>query len=157
MRVMLTRAVIAGLLRHPSRIAVHSEALARIADTDPRIDVLLDIADADPPLESEKLTTILAGNGLTAPAPDDFARIRYPFVVDGTDPAVAAEALEAAIVILAEEPALDAAIEAATARLDFDEQQRLLKRKLEFNTRLRQMAGARAVSPSGEAPNTMAE
>ena len=59
--------------------------------------------------------------------------------------------------ILAEEPALDAAIEAATARLDFDKQQRLLKRKLEFNARLRQMAGARAASSSGEAPNTMAE
>lgn len=157
MRAMLTRAVIAGLVRHPSQIAVHSEALARIADVDQRIDVLLDIADAGPPLESEKVATILADKGLTAPTSDDFARIRYPFVVDGTDPAVAAEALEAAIVILAEEPALDAAIEAATAQLDFDEQQRLLKRKLEFNARLRQMAGARAVSPSGEAPNTMAE
>jgi DNA primase len=157
MRAMLTRAVIAGLLRHPSQIARHSEALAQIAATDQRIDVLLDVADAGLPLESEKLATILAQKGLTAPGPDDFARIRYPFVVDGADLAVAAEALAAAIVILAEEPALDAAIEAATARLDFDEQQRLLKRKLEFNTRLRQMAGARAASPSGEAPNTMAE
>jgi DNA primase len=157
MRAMLTRAVIAGLVRHQSQIGPHSEALARIAGTDPRIDVLLDVADAGPALESEKLATILAAKGLIAPSPDDFARIRYPFVVDGTDPAVAAEALEAAIVILVEEPALDAAIEAATARLDFDEQQRLLKRKLEFNTRLRQMAGARAASPSGDAPNTMAE
>lgn len=157
MRAMLIRAVIAGLVRHPSQIARHSEALATIAAADRRIDVLLDVADAGAPLESEKLATILADKGLTAPCPDDFARIRYPFVVDGTDAAVAAEALEAAIVILVEEPALDAAIEAATADLDFDEQQRLLKRKLEFNTRLRQMAGARAVSPSGEAPNTMAE
>ena len=157
MRAMLTRAVIAGLLRHPSQISVHSEALVRIADGDPRIDILLDLADAGPPLESEKLATILGQKGLTAPTPDDFARIRYPFVVDGTDPAVAAEALAAAIMILAEEPALDAAIEAATARLDFDEQQRLLKRKLEFNARLRQMAGARAASSSGEAPNSMAE
>lgn len=157
MRAMLTRAVIAGLMRHPAQITRHSEALAGIAATDRRIDVLLDVAEADAPLESEKLATILADKGLTAPGPDDFARIRYPFVVDGTDPVVAAEALEAAIVILVEEPALDAAIEAATERLDFDEQQRLLKRKLEFNARLRQMAGARAASPSGDAPNTMAE
>jgi DNA primase len=156
-RAMLTRAVIAGLVRHPAEIGRHSDFLARLVDSDPRFDVLLDLVDADGPLESEKLTTILAAKGLSAPVPDDFARIRFPFVVDGMDPAVAAEALAAAIVMLAEEPALDAAIEAATARLDFDEQQRLLKRKLEFNARLRQMAGARAVSPPGEAPNTMAE
>src|SRR5690606_27343026 len=106
MRAMLTRAVIAGLLRHPSQIARHAEALAQIAGTDRRIDVLLDVADAGPPLESEKLATILADKGLKAPGPDDFARIRYPFVVDGADAAVAAEALEAAIVILVEEPAL---------------------------------------------------
>lgn len=156
-RAMLMRAVIAGLVRHPAAIGLHSDSLARIVDRDPRIDVLLDLIDTGKPLESEKLATILADKGLPAPVPDDFARIRFPFVVDGMDPAVAAEALAAAIVMLAEEPALDAAIEAATARLDFDEQQRLLKRKLEFNARLRQMAGARAVSPSGEAPNTMAE
>jgi len=156
-RTMLTRAVVAGLLRHPATISHHSDSIARIIDSDPRFDVLLDVVDAGGPLESEKLTTILAGKGLSAPVPDDFARIRFPFVVDGTDPAVAEEALAAAIVMLAEEPALDAAIEAATALLDFDEQQRLLKRKLEFNARLRQMAGARAVSPPGETPNTMAE
>lgn len=156
-RTMLTRAVVAGLLRHPATISHHSDFIARIIDSDPRFDVLLDVADAGGPLESEKLATILAGKGLSAPVPDDFARIRFPFVVDGTDPAVAEEALAAAIVMLAEEPALDAAIEAATALLDFDEQQRLLKRKLEFNARLRQMAGARAVSSPGETPNTMAE
>jgi len=156
-RALLTRAVIAGLLRHPAEIGRHSDFLARMVGSDPRFDVLLDSVDTGRPLESAKLATILADKGLSAPVPDDFARIRFPFVVDGTDPAVAVEALEAAIVMLAEEPALDAAIEAATARLDFDEQQRLLKRKLEFNARLRQMAGARAVSPSGETPNTMAE
>lgn len=160
MRAMLARAVIVGLVRHPSQIAVHSEALARITGVDPRIDVLLDFADAVPPLESANLATILAQKGLTAPAPD----VRYPFLVDGTEPAVAVEALAAAIMILAEEPMLDAAIEAATVRFEceptdetFDEQQRLLKRKLEFDSRLRQMAGARAASSSGEAPNTMAE
>ena len=48
--------------------------------------------------------------------------------------------------MLVERPVLEAALQAATARFDADpdgafaEQQRLLKRKLEFDTRLRQMA-----------------
>ena len=39
----------------------------------------------------------------------------------------------------------------------YAEQQRLLKRKLEFDSRLGQMASARAALPSGDASNTTAE
>ena len=56
----------------------------------------------------------------------------------------AAPALATAVAMLVEEPMLEAAIMAATERFDFEEQQRLVKRKLEFDSRLRQMAGADA-------------
>jgi DNA primase len=53
--------------------------------------------------------------------------------------------LAEAIALLVEAPAIEAALAAATARFEVDpegafaEQQRLLKRKLEFDARLRQM------------------
>ncbi|HMO69341.1 MAG TPA: toprim domain-containing protein, partial [Novosphingobium sp.] len=156
-RGQLVTAVVAGLIRHPSALAAHAEPLAALAAEDPRIDALLDAAEQGEHLESTALASILSGRGLAAPQPEDFARIRFPFVEAGADPAAAADALAVAIAILVEEPALDAAIEDATARLDFEEQQRLLKRKLEFNARLRQMASARSAAPSGSGTGNMAE
>ena len=56
------------------------------------------------------------------------------------------------------EQPIGAALAAATARFEQDlsegayaEQQRLLKRKLEFDSRLRQMASARSAAPGGAA------
>jgi len=145
-REALRNAVIAGLLRHPSEIPRHGEALASIAGEDARIDALLDAADHAAQLESEALATILAERRLSMPVPDDYARMPYPFVAGNASSGDAAESLATAIAILVEEPALDMAIAAATERMDFDEQQRLLKRKLEFTARLRQMAPARSIA-----------
>lgn len=156
-RQILVSAIVAGLVRWPAEIGRHAEALVRCAGLDARLDVLLDIHDAGQALEPQSLAPILATKGLKPPGPDDYARIRFPFVADGVAREIAAEALATAVAILVEVPELDAAIEAATAREDFDEQQRLRKRKLEFDARLRQMAGARAASNSGNIPNTMAE
>ena len=156
-RAALASAVVAGFVRHPRELVRHAEALARLAPADPRIDALLDALDHGEALESGRLATILAGKGLALPGPDDFARIRFPFVVEDADAAAAGEALASAVSILIEEPELDAAIAAATERLDFDEQQRLLKRKLELGARLRQMATARAAGPVDLAPQHTAE
>lgn len=156
-RGQLVTAVVAGLIRHPSALATHAEPLASLAAEDARIDALLDAAERGESLESAALASILAARGLAAPQPEDFARIPFPFVEASADPGTAADALAVAIAILVEEPALDAAIEEATARLDFEEQQRLLKRKLEFNARLRQMASARNAAPTGSGPGNMAE
>ncbi len=150
-RTALTAAVSAGLLRHPRQLAAHAEALARLAPPDPRLDALLDALDAGAPLETARFETILADKGLAAPGPDDYARIRFPFVSDGIAEAAAGDALAAAVAILVEEPELDAALAAATERFDVDEQQRLLKRKLALGARLRQMAGARGAPPGGAA------
>ena len=156
-REILVAAIVAGLIRWPEEIARHVEALVRCSGLDARLDTLVDIHDTSEMVEPQALATILASKGLNLPSPDDYARIRYPFVVDEVSREVATEALATAISILVEGPELEAALAAATARLDFEEQQRLLKRKLEFEARLRQMASARAALPSGNAPNTMAE
>ena len=87
---------------------------------------------------------------MALPDASEYARLPYPFLRDGADEAAALEALDGAIAILVEGPALDAAIEAATARLDFEEQQRLVKRKLEFESRLRHMASARDKGNPGD-------
>jgi hypothetical protein len=89
------------------------------------------------PLESVALATIFDSQGLTPPAPGEYARVPYPFVSDGVDGALAADAMAAAVAMLIEEPAIDAAIEEATARFDMGEQQRLLSRKRELAERLR--------------------
>ncbi len=156
-RTALTAATIAGLLRHPRELARHAEALARLAPPDARLDALLDALDSGAPLETARLETILADRGLAAPGPDDYARIRYPFVSDGVAESAASDALAAAVAILVEEPELDAALAAATERLDFDEQQRLLKRKLAMGARLRQMASARDAPPAGGVAEPVAD
>ena len=156
-RTALAAAVVAGLLRHPRELARHAEVLARLAPSDPRLDALLDALDAGAPLETAHLETILSAKGLAAPGPDDYARIRYPFVSDAVAESAASDALAAAVAILVEEPELDAALAAATERLDFDEQQRLLKRKLAMGARLRQMASARGAPPAGGAAEPVAD
>jgi DNA primase len=78
-------------------------------------------------------------------------------VIEGADPALAAHELAEAVSVLVERPAIEAAIAAATERLDREwsdeawaEQQRLLgresgleKRELELKARLGQTASAR--------------
>jgi len=159
-RDALAQAVIAGLVRHPSEIHRHAEALGRLAPADPElgkaIDALLDFADT---LEMGGEYPISTLGSFAAP-PDN---ARFAFLVEGTDPQVAREDLAEAVSLLVERPALEAALADATARFEqtfeqdaFEEQQRLLKRKLEFERRLGQMASKRAAAqaqatpPSGE-------
>ncbi len=163
-RDALSAAVIAGLLRWPEQIARHAESLARLSILDARFEALLDAADAGHVLESEPLATILTQRGLAAPGPAEYAGLRFGFLSSGAEAAQAATEMEQAIGLLIEKPALETALAEATTRLEMDfsdeayaEQQRLLKRKLEFDSRLRQMASARAAAPAGEAPQTMAE
>ncbi len=144
-RAALSAAVIAGFIRHPQLIARHADMLARSAGLDPRFDLLLDAADAASPLDSAALTTIFESQGLAPPAPGDYARVPYPFVSDDADGALVADALAAAVAMLVEEPAIDAAIEDATTRFDIAEQQRLRLRRDELAERLRDVtARARA-------------
>src|SRR6187401_1647560 len=144
-RDMLAQAVLAGFARHPDQIARHAESLLSLAPGEPQlaqaIDALLELESADSGPISPAATL--------KPPPDSS---RFSFLVEGTDPQTAREALAEAVALLVERPALEHAIAAATARFETDpegafaEQQRLRQRKLEIDSRLGQMARKRAGS-----------
>jgi DNA primase len=167
-RDALAAAVLAGLLRFPGEIARHGDSLARADLPDPRLALLLDALESGEALESADLPTILAGRGLAAPTPNEYAALPFGFLAEDMPTDQARAELAQAVGLLVERPALDAALAEATARFERDlsegayaEQQRLLKRKLEFDSRLRQMASARAAgaqgSPGESAAKPMAE
>ncbi len=146
-RDRLGTAVLAGLALYPDLILFHSEALARFARTEsalgPAIDSLLEAAELLDPGDS---SPILSADSIVR-APDE---ARFTFLRKGIDPRAARDDLTEAVSLLVERPALDAALAAATDRFEIDpegafaEQQRLLKRKLEFERRLGQMVTNRA-------------
>jgi len=160
-RDRLAEAVVAGLARHPDLIARHAEALGRLTPDDldfaASIDTLLEMADR---LDSSGQMPISAIDSF-APQPD---KALFSFLSEGTDPQGAREDLAEAVSLLVERPALEAALEDATQRFEqtfepeaFAEQQRLLKRKLEFERRLGQMASKRAALPAKEKQTASAE
>lgn len=146
-RDALASAVIHGLLRHPDQIARHEAALSTFARRDlnvgPTIDSLLAAAET---LDSRAQSPISLPDGLPAPPETRL----FAFLDEGTDPVDAREDLAEAVSLLVERPALQAALADATARFEqdpegaFAEQQRLLRRKLEFEARLGQMASRKA-------------
>lgn len=146
-RDALSAAIIAGLIRWPAQLARHAEALARTPGLDPRFETLVDCCGAADTLETDVLATILRDNGLAQPMAAEYAGLRFGFLIPETSEEQAAAELAQAIDLLVERPVLEAALAKATARFEselsesaFAEQQRLLKRKLEFDSRLRQMA-----------------
>ncbi len=162
-RDALATAVAAGLIRWPKEVARHAEALAQVAGSDPRIEALLDLFDSGQQLESSKVATILAERGLRAPAPEEYASLPLGYLLADATPSFASDELAQAVGLLVERPALDAALIEATARFEreltdgaYAEQQRLLKRKLEFDSRLRQMASAKAAQADASASKTTA-
>jgi len=151
-RDALCAAVVAGLLRWPDQIQRHANTMVRLIGLDPRFEAILDSHDSGEPLESQSLATILANQGMAPPAPADYADLRFGFLGSTAAPDQAAAALAQAIDLLVERPALEAALADATARYEreftdeaYAEQQRLLKRKLEFDARLGQVANSQAV------------
>lgn len=149
----LAQAVIAGFARNPAEIARHAEALLDLAAAEPElaraIDDLLDRAHG---VEAGGAHPI-SPPGIPLPPPD---QAHYSFLMEGADPSMAREDLAEAMALLVEWPALEHAIEAATARWDTDpdgtvaELGRLTKRKLELRARLGQMARKRAASAALE-------
>ena len=156
-RDVLAQGVIAGLARHPDQIARHAEALLGLGRASPAlapaVDALLHLSDA---LEGGAANPISAAG--TLPQPPDGTP--FSFLMEGFDPGAAREDLAEAVALLVERPAIEAAIAAATARFESDpegafaEQQRLRKRKLEFESRLGQMARKRAALAADGAPET---
>lgn len=152
-RDALSAAILAGLVRWPGEIARHADVLAHTRGLDPRFGLLLDCCDAAGMVENADLPTILAHNGVIAPEPREYSGMRFGFLGENVSRSDAAAELSQAVGILIERPALDLALAEATARFEqelsdeaYAEQQRLLKRKLEFEWRLVHMAGGRAAA-----------
>lgn len=149
----LSAAIFAGLVRWPEQIHRHAETLMSTHGIDRRFGVLVDCCDSALPVESTALATILARHGLELPGPSAWSDLRFGFLQPDITAAQASAELAQAIELLVERPALETALAEATDRLKgemtdeaWDEQQRLLKRKLEFDNRLRQMATRHAAS-----------
>jgi DNA primase len=155
LRGALVAAVLAGLIRWPDEIHRHAEALSHAAGLDPRFSLLLDNWDAAGSLESESLRTILTSHGMALPVPSEWSGLRFGFLQPAASPEMAVSELAQAVDLLIERPVLEDAIVRATRRFEsaatdeefaeaWEEQQRLLKRRLEFDSRLRQMAARQA-------------
>jgi DNA primase len=143
------RAVLLGLLRYPSLLAEHGQAIheLRIADkAAARLrDLLLEAALSHGALDQGGLDTILAQAGV-APLAEKLRQERglaFSFTRRDADPERAIRDLVLVIDTLAAQPGLYAALDAATARLKekgdeaaFQEQQRLRAARDEAERRL---------------------
>ncbi|WP_394728225.1 DNA primase [Altererythrobacter sp. GH1-8] len=161
-RDAFTRAVVAGLVRHPGEITRHSEALGRLARSAPQtavwIESLFELAESlETSLDSKHTNAIFGVRGL--PAPSD--QTRYAFLREGSNPDDARAELAEAVALLVEKPALEAAISAATVRFETDpegsiaEQSRLRERLAELNERLR-VFGRRKAAAAADMGNSRA-
>lgn len=148
-RDQLVSGIIAGLVRFPDQLPRHADALARFhcdeRDTMNRIEALLEAAEALETGSEAPIWEKLSGAGSPG-------RLPFGFLDDDADPVRAREALAQAVTLLVERPALNEAIAVASARFAIDpegawqEQERLRKRKLEFDRRLGQVASSEAAS-----------
>ena len=149
---MFARAILAGLLRHPTMLLACSEAVAQLHFGDPELDqmrhILIDAAFDHPSLDSAALITICNEQGLAKLVSDlQSANNLFSFTRPQASSEVARRDLGMAIEALASRPELDAALAAATARLQedwneagFAEQTRLLEARRAADQRLAALA-----------------
>lgn len=124
----LRDAVMAGFLRHPDQIEQHQNALLELARIDPQITPAIEsLIELSETLDSRGEMAISPTAGHIAPA-DTHA---YAFLRESTPPAEARDQLAEAVSLLAQKPALEAAMAATIATFDedpegsFAEQERL--------------------------------
>jgi DNA primase len=149
---LFARAILAGMLRHPAMIMVCSEAVMQLPFADPELDrmrhMLIDSAFDHPSLDSSALATICEAQGLAKLSRELLnANNLFSFTRPGTDAEIARRDLAMAIEAMASRPELDAALAAATARLQEDwneagfvEQTRLLEARRAADQRLAALA-----------------
>ena len=150
---MFARAILAGLLRHPTLILACSEAVASLPLPDGPLEqlrvVLLDAAFDHEALDSDAILPICAVAGLAELAGELLRadNLAFSFTKPDAEAEVARRDLAMAIEALAARPELDAALAAATARLAdagdeaaFAEQTRLLEARRAADQRLAALA-----------------
>jgi len=145
----LGRAVLHGLIRFPGLIGRHGEAIADLRLREPAAarlrDLMLEAAMSEAELDPERLHTILAAKGGAALMEELSLKrgLAFSFTRRDAEPERACRDLALVIETLAARPGLDAALEAATARLGkawedaaFEEQKRLLAARDEADRQL---------------------
>ncbi|MEO0590013.1 MAG: DNA primase [Pseudomonadota bacterium] len=152
-RAGLLQAVIAGLVRYPSEIDRHAEALYRLARLDPKTAPLVEsVIEFTETLDSPGQDAIFGERGFPAP-PDD---LRYAFLREGTPPGEAREELAEAVALLVQKPALEAALAGTIARFDedpegcFAEQARLRTQLTSIEDRLKAFGRRKAAAGGGD-------
>lgn len=144
-----SRAIMVGLVRHPAMISTCAEALSMLHIDDSELDrlrtAMLEAVFDSPTVDSERIDTISANNGLSVLVADlrRSNGLAFSFTRGEADPLVARRDLAMAIEALASRPELDAALEAATARQamgadadGFAEQMRLIAARAEADRAL---------------------
>jgi DNA primase len=142
------RAALHGLILHPEVIGDHAEAVAALPVMDQKgvrlRDALLDAALLHGELDQERLNTILASAGVASSSEElRLQGLGFSFTRRDADPERARRDLVLVIETLAARPGLEAALDAATARLKevgddaaFQEQQRLREARDEADRQL---------------------
>jgi len=164
---ILSRAVLAGLIRHPAEIARHMEVLGSLRLADGALgrlfEAVVDLALEDHLLDSSRLLTILAKSGFDSVASDLLRAdtMPYSFTQKSADPALARADLDEAIAILVARPEVDAMLADATSAMQlrftddaFERQVSLVKEKQALELRLANLVqsneDARALGPEDD-------
>jgi len=135
---LLAKAVLAGLIRHPTEIARHMEVLGSLKLADGALgrlfEAVVDLALEDRALDSQRLITILGSSGL-GQITTDLLRADatpYSFTQDGAEPERASADLDEAIAILVARPEVDAALAQATSELEISASDEAFQRQMEL-------------------------
>jgi DNA primase len=135
---LLAKAVLAGLIRHPTEIARHMEVLGSLKLADGALgrlfEAVVDLALEDRALDSQRLITILGSSGL-GQITTDLLRADatpYSFTQDGAEPERASADLDEAIAIMVARPEVDAALAQATSELEMSTSDEAFQRQMEL-------------------------
>ena len=135
---LLAKAVLAGLIRHPTEIARHMEVLGSLKLADGALgrlfEAVVDLALEDRALDSQRLITILGSSGL-GQITTDLLRADatpYSFTQDGAEPERASADLDEAIAIMVARPEVDAALAQATSELEISASDEAFQRQMEL-------------------------
>ena len=150
---LYVRAILTGLILHPAMIPACAEALSALPIADAPLaelrNMVLDAVCDNPALDSQQLITICDERGFGALVAQlvDAKGLAFSFTRRQADSELARRDLGMAIEALAARPELDAALDAATARLaehwdetGFAEQQRLQQARREADAKLASLA-----------------
>ncbi len=145
----LGAAIAAGLMWFPNYVMIYAESLLQVADLDPRLEAIADASFDFDILDHDQIVAILDAKGLALPVSSEWDDLRFPFAWPPKNDEPVATVLEKAMKLYAGLPQVKHTLRRATELLaqeftddNWNEQQRLLKRAMEFDAELKRMAVA---------------